>query len=253
MCQFKSGIIFKNRVVLAPAENESHSALLESLGVEDTTENAMTKFVRIELVPKDDDKTTDVSEWKYIVDQDITPDWYDEDIERYEQEFREAVKEHLKDRFIIMCGKAWNKVKINENGTYYVLDGIIGTSQFGDNNNYAESDVRKYINNSDLLKELKAEFGDRLMPITTDLLSLDGLDDYGIVEGDLLAPLTLDLYRENRRNIPSINKWYWLATPYSTPSGYGSRCVGCVLCGGDACCGDYGYSGGVRPFFILKS
>ena len=45
MCRFKSGIIFKNRIVLAPEWNESHSDLLESLGNEDTRENAMTKFV----------------------------------------------------------------------------------------------------------------------------------------------------------------------------------------------------------------
>ena len=36
MCNFKSGIILKNRVVLAPEGNESHSDLLESLGIEDT-------------------------------------------------------------------------------------------------------------------------------------------------------------------------------------------------------------------------
>lgn len=46
MCQFKSGIIFKNRIVLAPEGSESHSALLESLGIEDSTNNAMTKFVK---------------------------------------------------------------------------------------------------------------------------------------------------------------------------------------------------------------
>ena len=34
MCEFKSGIIFKNRVELAPLGNESHSSLLENLGVE---------------------------------------------------------------------------------------------------------------------------------------------------------------------------------------------------------------------------
>ena len=35
MCKFKSGIIFKNRVVLTPEGNESHSDLLDSLGIED--------------------------------------------------------------------------------------------------------------------------------------------------------------------------------------------------------------------------
>ena len=35
MCNFKSGIILKNRVVLAPEGNESHSDLLENLGIEE--------------------------------------------------------------------------------------------------------------------------------------------------------------------------------------------------------------------------
>lgn len=47
MCRFKSGIIFKGRVVLAPDGNESHSDLLEKLGVEDNEMGAMTRFVRL--------------------------------------------------------------------------------------------------------------------------------------------------------------------------------------------------------------
>lgn len=35
MCNFKSGIILKNKVVLAPEGNESHSGLLERLGIEE--------------------------------------------------------------------------------------------------------------------------------------------------------------------------------------------------------------------------
>lgn len=253
MCQFKSGIILKKKVVLAPVENESHSALLKSLNIDDTHFNASKKFVRVELVPKDNNKATDVSEWKYIVDQDVTPDWYDEDPGRYEQEFRDAVKEWLKDRLVIMCGYAWNEFKTDEKGTYYILDGTLGSFQFGDNNNYETSDARKDINESDLLKQLKEEFRDRLVPITTDLFSHDGSGTYGVIEGDLLALPTFDLYRENRKTIPPIDDWYWLATPDSTPSGNGARFVQCVGSGGGVGYDDCGFSGGVRPFFILKS
>lgn len=52
MCEFKSGIIFKNRVELAPLENESHSSLLEKLDIEDNEFNASKKFVRAELIPQ---------------------------------------------------------------------------------------------------------------------------------------------------------------------------------------------------------
>ena len=92
MCRFKSGIIFKGRSVVAPGENDSHSDLLEELGVEDTQANAMTKFVRAELLPPNDEWWTDPDNWKMHVDQDIVPDWFDLDREKYEQEFREAVK-----------------------------------------------------------------------------------------------------------------------------------------------------------------
>lgn len=52
MCNFKSGVILKNRVVLAPEGNESHSDLLESLGIEDNYMDDSKTFVRAELIPK---------------------------------------------------------------------------------------------------------------------------------------------------------------------------------------------------------
>ena len=252
MCQFKSGIILKNRIVLAPEGNESHSDLLESMGIEDNRMNATKKFVRAELIPPDGNKAININLWKYNVDQDIVPDWYEEDSKKYEQEFRNEVAEYLKDRIKIICGYAWIQIKTDENGTCYLMDGCLKQSKFGRNNNYAESYIRNDLNNSELAARLKTEFGDRLVPITTDLLSFDGLDDYETVEGDVLAIPTLDLYRECRRNIPKLDTWWWLATPDSTPSGDGSDCAlyavsdGCVLYGG------CGYDRAVRPFFILK-
>ena len=95
MCNFKSGIILKNKIVLAPEGNESHSELLESLGIDDNYMNASKTFVRAELIPKSDDKMTNVKEWRYKVDQDIVPDWYKKDPERYEQDFRSMVEEYM--------------------------------------------------------------------------------------------------------------------------------------------------------------
>ena len=258
MCQFKSGIILKNRVVLAPEGNESHSDLLESLGIKDTHMNATKTFVRAELIPEDGNKYADISEWKYRVDQDIVPDWYEEDPGRYEQDFRDEVREYMKEykkkrNIVSICGYAWEAIKEDENGTYYLMDGSLKKSEFGKTNNYTDSYIRKNLNESDLAKELKEKFGDQLVPIETDLLSLDGLDDYGKVEGDILAIPTIDLYRECRKKISKLDDWWWLATPDSTPSGYGSDYVQCVGSDGGV---DYDwcdYSGAVRPFFILKS
>lgn len=55
MCRFKSGVILKNKVVVAPGENDSHSDLLESLGIADNYIGATKTFVRAELVPVDDE------------------------------------------------------------------------------------------------------------------------------------------------------------------------------------------------------
>ena len=92
MCRFKSGIIFKTRCVVAPEENDSHSDLLHELNIEDTYTNASRVFVRAELVPANNEWWTDPDGWEFVVDQDVTPDWYDTDPGKYEEEFRQAVK-----------------------------------------------------------------------------------------------------------------------------------------------------------------
>lgn len=75
MCQFKSGIILKNKVVLTPEGNESHSDLLKNLEIADTYLNSSKTFVRAELIPSNNDRMSDVKDWRYKVDQDIVPDW----------------------------------------------------------------------------------------------------------------------------------------------------------------------------------
>jgi len=120
---------------------------------------------------------------------------------------------------------------------------------FGRNNNYAESYIREKLNNGELASKLKEEIGDRIVPISTNLLSLDGLDDYGTVEGDILAIPTIDLYRECRKSIPKINKWWWLSTPDSVPSGCDSDFVRYVDSDGGVGCCWFGFVGGVRPLF----
>ena len=103
MCRFKSGVILKNKVVVAPGENDSHSDLLESLGIEDNYIGATKTFVRAELVPVDDEWWASPEEapnkWKFVVDQDITPDWFD--AEEHEKAFREAVCEWWKAHVLV--------------------------------------------------------------------------------------------------------------------------------------------------------
>ncbi len=255
MCQFKSGIILKNKVVLTPEGNESHSNLLESLGIADTHMNAAKTFVRAELIPKDNDKMSDVKDWRYKVDQDIVPDWYEKDPERYEQEFRNAIEKYMeewKKNFKFICGHYWTSVT-DGNLTYYFMNGILKKSEFGKTNNYAESYVRDELINSELAVDLKKEFGDKLVPISLDLTSMDGFKDYGSVEGDILAIPNIQLLMEFGENIPLIDNWYWLANPNQTPKRGDSRYVRCVCSGGGVGCGGCVCGGGVRPFFILQS
>jgi len=240
--------------VLAPTYNDSHSTLLKNLGIKDSTENAMKIFVRAELTPVNGDRATDPKTWKYIVDQDVVPDWYEEDPYRYEQEFRAKVETWVEENTVNMVGRSWTVIKEDEKGTYYLLNGTNGRSRFGDTNNYDVSELREDVNKSELLTELKNEFGDRLVPVTMNLMSLDGLKDYGVVEGDMLGVYTLDMFRECRENIPNVEIPCWTSTPESTPSGDGPSCVRCVRsdgCVGYDCAG--WYDSGVRPFCIIQS
>ena len=256
MCKFKSGLILKNKVVLAPEGNESHSDLLESLRIEDNHMNATKTFVRAELIPKNNDKMADINEWIYKVDQDIVPDWYEKDPERYEQEFRKAVEKYMEDwkkKFKYICGHYWTSVQDGDY-TYYFMNGILKKSEFGKTNNYAESYVRNDLVNSELAEDLKKEFGDKIIPISLDLTSMDGFKDYGVVEGDILAIPNIQLLMKFGESIPLIDNWYWLANPNQTSKRNDTHYVQYVGSNGGADCGDCGWGGkGVRPFFILKS
>ena len=120
-----------------------------------------------------------------------------------------------------------------------------------DNNNWKTSSIRKKLN-EEYIKELA--FGeDNIIEHTVDLMSLDGLDDYGTSK-DKVSLLTIDQYRKYRKILKeNKNRCWWLSTPHSTPTGYGSDDVQYVDSGGDVCYGWCSYVRGVRPFFILKS
>ena len=97
MCKFKSGIILKDRVFVP--DYDSHTDILEELGIEDTQANAERLFVRAELYPRNGDVFSNIDEWEFNVDQDILPDWF---VAEYEKErMIEAVKAWAKNRIFI--------------------------------------------------------------------------------------------------------------------------------------------------------
>lgn len=124
-----------------------------------------------------------------------------------------------------------------------------------DSNNLETSSLLNYLNTT-YIKEVEEDFGaENIIEHETNLLSLDGLDDYGTIKSKI-SLLTLDDYRCGRKNkviTENMERAWWLATPDSTPSGYSARCVRCVGSGGDVCYYGCDWDCGVRPFFSLKS
>ena len=166
---------------------------------------------------------------------------------------QKQVKDLQMNESITVADITWSKFAEDSEGNAYILaDENIYDMEFGDNNDWKESPIRKKLN-EELYQKIVTELGsDALVTIQTDLFSHDGLRDYGKCE-DKLSLITYDLYRNNRENIKGIDRWWWTCTPNSTPSGGNTRCVQCVGSDGNVVCDDCDYGEGVRPFFILKS
>ncbi|MBQ8357132.1 MAG: hypothetical protein IJX39_04920, partial [Clostridia bacterium] len=114
MCKLKSAIILKDRIFMP--DYDSHSRMLDELGIKDDYLGASKKFVRAELSPKDGDAFTDIDGWELTVDQDITPEWFTED--EYKPKMVEAVKEWAKSH-IHICVEGL-KIEVGEN--HYIKD-----------------------------------------------------------------------------------------------------------------------------------
>ena len=125
--------------------------------------------------------------------------------------------------------------------------------QFGNNNNFNGSTADGIC--KDFAKELEAAVGeDNLVSHTVDLTSDDGLKDYGKVMRQA-SLLTTNLYRRYVEVLDNHNpqKYWWLATPFTTKAHGNSDWVKCVSPSGCIHINSYDYDYGVRPFCILKS
>ena len=139
--------------------------------------------------------------------------------------------------------------------TAVIHKGLLHESMvFGKNNNFAESYVLDACTKfADQLKGLIGE--ENLVEHTVDLTSDDGLDDYDTVDC-CVSLLTANQYRRWVRILDQhkFERWWWLATPYSTNAHENDRWAKCVApsggIDGDSC--KFGVYG-VRPFCILKS
>ena len=114
MCKLKSAIILKDRVFIS--DHDSHSKMLEELGITDDYFNASKVFVRAELAPENGDVFSNIDDWKLEVDQDITPEWFDE--KDCTERMRKAVKEWA--NIHIFIGQ--NDLKISHGENIFIKD-----------------------------------------------------------------------------------------------------------------------------------
>ena len=114
MCKLKSAIILKDRIFMP--DYDSHSKMLEELKITDDYFNASKVFVRAELSPKNEDVFSDIDGWKFCVDQDITPEWFDE--KDCAERMRKAVKEWANTHIFI----GQNGLKLSHGENIFIKD-----------------------------------------------------------------------------------------------------------------------------------
>lgn len=156
----------------------------------------------------------------------------------------------------IFKGKNGNEYVVCEQFLDYTAvvrkDALNKTMPFGEDNNWANSEWRKYLN-SEYFQEICGEFGEKnIIEHCVDLTSMDGYDDYGTVR-DKVSAMTIDRYRRYHKYIGNVLEWNYLSTPDSTPSGVGASFVQFVRVDGNVFYTDCWRDGSLRPFFILNS
>ena len=114
MCKLKSAIILKDRIFMP--DYDSHSKMLEELKITDDYFHASKVFVRAELSPENGDVFSDIDGWEFRVDQDITPEWFDE--KDCAERMRNTVKEWAKTHIFI----GQNDLKISHGENIFIKD-----------------------------------------------------------------------------------------------------------------------------------
>lgn len=124
---------------------------------------------------------------------------------------------------------------------------------FGNTNDFDGSEIDNVCERFEKkLKKIVVEGA--LVEHTVDLTANDGLTCYGRVRRKV-SLLTANLYRRYVEILDrhTIDKWWWLATPFSTQKHGNDSLVECVSPGGDVYGGSCNDSLGVRPFCVFAS
>lgn len=144
----------------------------------------------------------------------------------------------------------------DKNGqTIAVNKDILFRSAFGKDNNFAQSEILKKLENN-ILPKISAEIGEEnICEFETDLVSLDGSKKHGKIRSKVSLP-TFDFYRNNVEIFDKYKPdcWWWLATPDTTSDHLSDDWIVCVSPLGSI--RNYFYVNliiGVRPFWIFVS
>ena len=153
-------------------------------------------------------------------------------------------------------GFNWLVIEHNQEGTLALMEKCLKDAAFDEenSNDWRQSSSRRYLNENFLQAlEDNGLDPDDIIETEVDLTADDGLKDYG-TSRDKVFLLTADMYRKNRDVIEPIDDWWWLITPYSTPTAGYAHFVRSVYSDGGLRY-HYAYDGnrGLRPALILKS
>ena len=154
-----------------------------------------------------------------------------------------------------VAGMEFIKFPANEHGTPVMLRDVAFLSRFGNNSDLRVSTLLHRMK-EDLLPKIIAELGEEnVLTFETDLTAMDGLRPYEDLE-DKISLCTLDFYRRHVQIIDKypVDKWWWLATPFSAEPHDDGDWALCVAPSGYVLSYDYFLgNNGVRPFLIFNS
>ena len=149
-----------------------------------------------------------------------------------------------------VAGIRWTVLEKLANGYLAIADSI-GNKRFGNNNDWKESSIRKMLN-SEFAEKIEKELGVELPEFERNLLSLDGLKEYGTCM-DKVSLISVDEYRKHRDKLPNTGKWWWTLTPDSTRCNGDSSWIRVVSPSGDFDFNGFNGLNGVRPICIFPS
>ena len=161
------------------------------------------------------------------------------------------------ERFVL-DGVAFVKLDEDRESSFVVSEDVVlkgiafDTQEREDRNNYMCSGIQEGL---DEWASEHEEIYEAALERPIDLLSMDGMTDYGKPEVSVRM-LTVDEYRKYRALIPLTDEVYWLATAYSTPSSpYSDTDSACCVGTSGALSNSYvsGPHFAARPAFYLKS